>query len=97
MNENNPHEPPQESHWKMQPNQPLALQPARRDISVLVYDAVNLESILMMLPEVQTILDAIAVGGHRITDQDMALNQTCKHACQVCWQIIPGQGLFEHT
>lgn len=81
----------------MQPNQPLALQPARRDISVLVYDAVNLEGILMMLPEVQTILGGITVGGCRITDQNMVLNQTCKHACQVCWRIMPGQGSFEHT
>ncbi|HAA45589.1 MAG TPA: cell filamentation protein Fic [Halomonas sp.] len=29
----------------------------------------------MTLPEVQTILDGITVGGHRISDQNMAINQ----------------------
>ena len=35
----------------------------------------------MTLPEVQTILDGITVGGHKISDQNMALNQadTWKH------------------
>ena len=29
----------------------------------------------MTLPEVQTLLDGITVGGHKISDQNMALNQ----------------------
>ena len=57
------------------PNQPLALQLAKRDLSLLVYDAVNLEGVAMTLPEVQTILDGITVGGHKISDQTMAVNQ----------------------
>lgn len=57
------------------PNQPLALQLAKRDLSLLVYDAVNLEGVNMTLPEVQTILDGITVGGRKISDQNMALNQ----------------------
>lgn len=57
------------------PNQPLALQLAKRDVSQLVYDAVNLEGVAMTLPEVQTILDGITVGGHKISDQNMAINQ----------------------
>lgn len=57
------------------PNQLLALQLAQRDLSLLVYDAVNLEGVAMTLPEVQTILDGITVGGHKISDQTMAVNQ----------------------
>jgi Fic family protein len=61
--------------WGMKPNIPLAKQLAKRDVPALVYDAVNLEGVAMTLPEVQTILDGITVGGHRISDQNMAMNQ----------------------
>ncbi len=61
--------------WNMKPNIPLAKQLAKRDVPALVYDAVNLEGVAMTLPEVQTILDGITVGGHRISDQNMAINQ----------------------
>jgi Fic family protein len=61
--------------WKMNPNMPMAKQLAIRDIPSLVCDAVNLEGVAMTLPEIQTILDGITVGGHKITDQNMAINQ----------------------
>ena len=64
-----------EKHWGMKPNLKLAIQLAKRDVPALVYDAVNLEGVAMTLPEVQTILDGITVGGHKISDQNMALNQ----------------------
>ena len=66
---------PQDTHWAMQPNIPLAKQLAKRDLAALVYDAVNLEGVNMTLPEVQTLLDGITVGGHKISDQNMALSQ----------------------
>lgn len=78
--------------WNMKPNIPLAKQLAKRDIPALVYDAVNLEGVAMTLPEVQTILDGITVGGHRISDQNMAINQA------IAWQFIFGlvdQGKFQ--
>ncbi|WP_375753604.1 Fic family protein [Vibrio sp. HN007] len=65
----------QDLHWNMKPNVRLAIQLAKRDVPSLVYDAVNLEGVAMTLPEVQTILDGITVGGHRISDQNMAMNQ----------------------
>jgi Fic family protein len=65
----------QDTHWAMQPNILLAKQLAKRDLAALVYDAVNLEGVNMTLPEVQTLLDGITVGGHKISDQNMALNQ----------------------
>ncbi|HAS8389594.1 TPA: cell filamentation protein Fic, partial [Vibrio vulnificus] len=46
----------------------------------------------MTLPEVQTILDGITVGGHRISDQNMAMNQAR------AWELIFGlvdQGEFQ--
>ncbi|MGO0305100.1 hypothetical protein ACTL6P_00565 [Endozoicomonas acroporae] len=61
--------------WGMIPNRAMAKQLAVRDISSLVYDAVNLEGLAMTLPEVQTLLDGITVGGHKVSDQNMALNQ----------------------
>ncbi len=64
-----------DSHWQMQPNCALALQLAKRDVPDLVCDAVNLEGINMSLPEVQTILDGITVGGHKISDQNIVINQ----------------------
>ena len=70
--------------WNMKPNIPLAKQLAKRDVPALVYDAVNLEGVAMTLPEVQTILDGITVGGHRISDQNMAMNQAR------AWELIFG-------
>ena len=61
--------------WGMIPNRAMARQLAVRDMPALVYDAVNLEGVAMTLPEVQTLLDGITVGGHKISDQNMALNQ----------------------
>ncbi|WP_257263000.1 Fic family protein [Endozoicomonas sp. ONNA2] len=59
----------------MNPDRAMARQLAVRDIPSLVYNAVNLEGVAMTLPEVQTLLDGITVGGHKISDQNMALNQ----------------------
>ena len=48
---------------------------ARRQLAEFVCDAVNLEGINFTLPEIQTLLDGITVGGHTLTDQLIALNQ----------------------
>lgn len=64
-----------DTHWGMTPNPALAVQLAKRDTPALVCDAVNLEGVAMTLPEVQTLLDGITVGGHKISDQNMAINQ----------------------
>ncbi|MDQ7730606.1 Fic family protein [Halomonas sp. SpR8] len=64
-----------DKQWNMKPNVRLARQLAVRDLPALVYDAVNLEGVAMTLPEVQTILDGITVGGHQVSDQNMAINQ----------------------
>jgi len=57
------------------PNQDKALFLAKRQLPEFVYDAVNLEGIHYTLPEVQTLLDGITVGGHKLSDQMITLNQ----------------------
>ncbi|RTZ65680.1 MAG: cell filamentation protein Fic [Aquificaceae bacterium] len=65
----------QDKYWQMPPNKNKALMLAQRQLSEFVYDAVNLEGINMTLPEIQTLLEGITVGGHKISDQQIALNQ----------------------
>ena len=59
----------------MKPDKSKALMLAKRQLAELVCDAVNLEGIPFTLPEIQTLLDGITVGGHKVTDQQIALNQ----------------------
>ena len=49
---------------------------AKREVSALVHDAVQLEGINFTLPEIQTLLDGITVGGHKLSDQQVATNQS---------------------
>lgn len=65
----------QDTYWHMMPNHATALLLAKRQLSEFVCDAVNLEGINMTLPEVQTLLDGITVGGHKLSDQQITLNQ----------------------
>ncbi|MBK2270208.1 Fic family protein [Francisella philomiragia] len=60
----------------IKPNKKIALMLAKRSLPELVCDAVNLEGINFTLPEVQTLLDGITVGGHKLHDQEITLNQS---------------------
>lgn len=60
----------------IKPNPKIALMLAKRSLAELVHDAVNLEGINFTLPEVQTLLDGITIGGHRLHDQEIAVNQS---------------------
>ncbi len=64
-----------DNYWNMKPNKIKALLIAQKQLSELVYDAVNLEGIPFTLPEIQTLLDGITVGGHKISDQQVAIQQ----------------------
>lgn len=64
-----------ETQWNMKPNKAKALMLAKRQLAEFVCDAVNLEGINLTLPEIQTLLDGITVGGHKLSDQQIALNQ----------------------
>lgn len=61
--------------WNIKPNQAKAMMLAKRQLAEFVCDAVNLEGINFTLPEIQTLLDGVTVGGHKVTDQQIALNQ----------------------
>lgn len=61
--------------WSIIPNRDKALMLAQRELSVFVYDAVRLEGLNFTLPEVQTLMQGITVGGHRLSDQKIATNQ----------------------
>ncbi|NYZ70017.1 Fic family protein [Endozoicomonas sp. SM1973] len=64
-----------DKHWHIKPNKDKALMLAKREIAVFVHDAVELEGIHFTLPEIQTLLDGITVGGHKLSDQQIAVNQ----------------------
>jgi len=52
-----------------------AIMLAKKQLSLFVCDAVNLEGIPLTLPEIQTLMDGVTVGGHKLSDQQIALNQ----------------------
>ncbi|HIJ40856.1 MAG TPA: Fic family protein [Deltaproteobacteria bacterium] len=64
-----------DQRWGMKPNQAKAIMLAKRQLAEFVCDAVNLEGLNFTLPEIQTLLDGITVGGHKLSDQQIALNQ----------------------
>ncbi|MCW7754231.1 hypothetical protein OOT00_09555 [Desulfobotulus sp. H1] len=64
-----------ETQWGMKPDKAKAIMLAKRQLAELVCDAVNLEGINLTIPEIQTLMDGITVGGHRLSDQQIALNQ----------------------
>ncbi|MFT6914038.1 MAG: Fic family protein [Motiliproteus sp.] len=64
-----------DTHWNMPANKKMALFIAKKQLVSLVYDAVKLEGINFTIPEVQTLLEGITVGGHKLSDQTIAVNQ----------------------
>jgi Fic family protein len=65
----------EETQWNMKPDKAKAMMLAKRQLAEFVCDAVNLEGVNFTLPEIQTLLDGITVGGHKVTDHQIALNQ----------------------
>lgn len=47
----------------------------KRYIAQLVYDTAALEDSPFTFPEVQTLLDGVTVGGHKLSDQQLIINQ----------------------
>ncbi|AHF95020.1 hypothetical protein OPIT5_00355 (plasmid) [Opitutaceae bacterium TAV5] len=48
-------------------------------LSQFVFDSVALEGNPFTFPEVQTVLDGVTVGGHKLEDQEQVLNQRDAH------------------
>jgi Fic family protein len=59
----------------IKPNRDKALMLAKREVGVLVHDSVLLEGINFTLPEINTLLEGVTVGGHQLSDQQIAINQ----------------------
>lgn len=64
-----------QSFDSIKPDRSKAIMIAKRELSTFVYDAVQLEGINLTLPEVQTLLEGVTVGGHKLNDQQIAINQ----------------------
>jgi len=79
-------------HWNMKPNKGKALMSAKRQLAELVCDAVNLEGIDFTLQEIQTLLEGVTVGGLKVSDQQIALNQA--NAWQELFHLVH-HGRFE--
>lgn len=74
-----------DSRWAIRPDVQKALMLAKRQLAEFVCDAVNLEGIPFTLPEIQTLLQGITVGGHRLSDQKIALNQRAAWSQLFTW------------
>ncbi len=57
------------------PNRKLYIAMAKKDTVDYVYNTSALEGNAMTYPEVQTLLEGITVGGHKLGDENMILNQ----------------------
>ena len=59
----------------MLPNKKLAIQHCKRNVPELVADACQLEGIDFSVPEIQTLLSGITIGGKYLYEQQVAVNQ----------------------
>jgi len=57
------------------PNKKLAFALAKKDRIDFIYNTSALEGNAMTYPEVQTLLEGVTVGGHKLSDEQQILNQ----------------------
>lgn len=62
-------------YWLIPPDREMALYIAKKSLPEMVFDSVRLEGINYSFPEIQTLLDGVTIGGHKISDQNIVLNQ----------------------
>ncbi len=65
----------QDERLNFTPNKRLAYYLAKKDKIDFIYNTTALEGNPMTYPEVQTLLEGITVGGHKISDEQQVLNQ----------------------
>lgn len=61
--------------YEINPNYEINFYLAKKDKIDYIYNTSALEGNAMTFPEVQTLLEGITVGGHKISDEQMILNQ----------------------
>ncbi|MCD4820397.1 MAG: Fic family protein [Candidatus Cloacimonetes bacterium] len=64
-----------ESYFKIKPNFNLVTFLAKKERIDFIYNTSALEGNPMTFPEVQTLLEGITVGGHKLSDEQQILNQ----------------------
>lgn len=57
------------------PNKHLSFGLAKKEKIDFIYNTSALEGNTMTFPEVQTLLEGITVGGHKLSDEQQILNQ----------------------
>jgi len=65
----------QTAYFDIAPNLKKYLFLAKKDRVDFVYNTAALEGNAMTYPEVQTLLDGVTVGGHKLSDEQQILNQ----------------------
>ncbi|WP_328812485.1 Fic family protein [Paradesulfitobacterium ferrireducens] len=58
----------------LEPNRKLALFQAKKMLPEYVFDTSQMENNPLTFPEVQTLMDGITIGGHKISDVQQVLN-----------------------
>ena len=57
------------------PNQKRAIWRAKKVFAEIIHDVTALEGNPFTVPEIQTLLDGITVGGRKVSDSEQVLNQ----------------------
>jgi Fic family protein len=71
---------------KIIPNKKKAIFYCQNVLSDFVYDAISLEGIKYTAIEVKTLLNGVTIGGHKLSDQQITLNQA--HAWQYMFDAL---------
>jgi len=71
---------------ELKPNFELAFFLAKKDKTDFIYNTSALEGNPMTYPEVETLLDGITVGGHKLSDEHQILNQN--KSIKVLFELI---------
>lgn len=58
----------------LEPNKKLAFYSAKKMLPEYVFDTSQLENNPLTFPEVQTLMDGITIGGHKVSDMQQVLN-----------------------
>ena len=77
-------------HNPTEANQAAALWRAEKLCAQIVADTVNLEGNPFTLPEVQTLIDGVTVGGRKVEDAEQVLNQ-CASWRELIRQVREGE------
>lgn len=76
----------------LEPNRKLALFHSKKMLPEYVFDTSQLENNPLTFPEVQTLMDGITIGGHKVSDMQQVLN--IKESWYILLEVI-SRGEFQ--